>query len=191
MLTRKFDIEGLLEIRPSIIKDERGFFMETYKESNFKKIGISETFLQDNMSVSKKGTFRGIHLQTGKSAQGKLVRVSRGSVIDFAVDLRPGSETYGKWESIKLTAREGNQFWIPAGFGHAFLALEDDTKFCYKCTKEYDKSAEESINPSDTDINLQIDAEILSRFNINEFIISNKDKEGITLKKYTEKYVLV
>ena len=188
MKARKFSIPGLLELRPGKFEDERGEFIETFKSSKLKELGITEEFLQDNQSVSKKGVFRGIHLQTGDSAQGKLVRVAKGAVVDFAVDLRPGSPTYGKWTYVLLSAHIGNQFWIPAGFGHAFLALEDDTIFSYKCTKEYDKSAEECLLWTDKDIDLTIDKSILTQFSISDILVSEKDKEGITLEEYTKKY---
>jgi dTDP-4-dehydrorhamnose 3,5-epimerase len=188
MKINKFNIDGLIEFRPTIIYDERGQFVETYKESLFKQHGLSEKFVQDNQSISKKGTFRGIHLQTGKSAQGKLVRVTKGSAIDFAVDLRPGSKTYGKFVNILLTSNSGNQFWIPAGFGHAFLALEDDTIFSYKCTKEYDKSSEECILWSDKDLDLTIDPGLLIQHEVGHILVSSKDQDGISLKEYTEKY---
>lgn len=188
MKTIKFDIDGPIEFRPTIITDERGQFIETYKESLFKKHGLSEKFVQDNQSISKKGTFRGIHLQVGKSAQGKLVRVSKGSAIDFAVDLRIGSKTYGKWIKVILKATQGNQLWIPAGFGHAFLALEEDTIFSYKCTKEYDKSAEECILWTDNDLDLTVDPGLMVRHEIGHLLISSKDQKGISLKEYTEKY---
>lgn len=187
METIKFNIDGLIEFRPRIYKDERGEFIETYKESLFKENGITETFVQDNQSISALGVFRGIHLQTGSSAQGKLVRVAKGGVLDFAVDLRPDSPTFGQWQSVLLTAEMGNQFWVPAGFGHAFLSLEDDTIFCYKCTKEYDKSAEECILWSDKDLNLTIAKEILG-LGISEVKVSEKDSQGITVKQFIEKH---
>jgi|TARA_B100000768_G_scaffold83714_1_gene79193 dTDP-4-dehydrorhamnose 3,5-epimerase len=188
MEVRKFSMSGLLELKPGKFEDERGEFIETFKSSKLKEIGITDEFLQDNQSVSKKGVFRGIHLQTGDSAQGKLVRVSKGAVVDFAVDLRPGSSSYGEWTYILLSAHVGNQFWIPAGFGHAFLALEDDTIFSYKCTKEYDKSSEECLLWTDKGINLTIDKSILLQFGISDILVSEKDKEGITLDEYSKKY---
>lgn len=188
MEVRKFSMSGLLELKPGKFEDERGEFIETFKSSKLKEIGITDEFLQDNQSVSKKGVFRGIHLQTGDSSQGKLVRVSKGAVVDFAVDLRPGSSSYGEWTYILLSAHVGNQFWIPAGFGHAFLALEDDTIFSYKCTKEYDKSSEECLLWTDKGINLTIDKSILLQFGISDILVSEKDKLGITLDAYTKKY---
>tara|TARA_B100000767_G_scaffold268810_1_gene289666 strand:+ start:864 stop:1445 length:582 start_codon:yes stop_codon:yes gene_type:complete len=188
MEVRKFSMSGLLELKPGKFEDERGEFIETFKSSKLREIGITDEFLQDNQSVSKKGVFRGIHLQTGDSAQGKLVRVSKGAVVDFAVDLRPGSSSYGEWTYILLSAHVGNQFWIPAGFGHAFLALEDDTIFSYKCTKEYDKSSEECLLWTDKGINLTIDKSILLQFGISDILVSEKDKEGITLDEYSKKY---
>lgn len=190
MKVKKFKIEGLLEFIPNTYADDRGEFTETYNESVFKSHGLTDPFVQDNQSISHEGVFRGIHLQTGDSAQGKLVRVSKGSVVDFAVDLRLDSKTYGHWQYLVVSAEKGNQFWVPSGFGHAFLALEDDTIFCYKCTKEYDKSSEVCILWSDSDINLTIDRSLLSD-NSKPIRVSEKDELGITLSEYTSKMLLL
>lgn len=180
MKVNKFKIEGLIEFIPNTYKDSRGEFTETYNQQLMASLGLTELFVQDNQSISHRGVFRGIHLQEGWSAQGKLVRVSRGSVIDFAVDLRKDSPTYGQWQSLKLTADLGNQFYVPAGFGHAFLALEDNTTFCYKCTNLYDPISQVCIKWDDEDLNLNLESYI-----DGDILISPKDLEGISLKKYT------
>lgn len=151
----KTDIKDLLIIEPRVFADGRGFFMETYKKSDFVKAGISENFIQDNHSFSSKGVLRGIHFQTGSSSQGKLVRIVKGAVWDVAVDLRPGSITFGKWYGVELTEENNRMFYVPPGFGHGFVTLKDDTHFLYKCTAEYDPSADSGIIWNDKDINIQ------------------------------------
>lgn len=131
------DIEGLLIIEPKAFSDERGFFIEAYNAKRYEEAGIPSAFVQDNLSVSKKGVLRGLHFQSPPYAQGKLVQVLRGRVFDVAVDLREGSPSFGKYVSVELSAENHRQFWIPAGFAHGFLALEDDTMFQYKCTNVY------------------------------------------------------
>lgn len=183
MQINKFKIEGLLEFIPNVFKDERGEFTETYNQTLFSSLGLKDTFVQDNQSISQKGVFRGIHLQSGNSAQGKLVRVANGSVIDFAIDLRPDSKTYGEWESLLISSTIGNQFWVPPGFGHAFLSLEDNTMFCYKCTNVYDPNAQVCIQWNDKDLNLN-----LNTYVDTPLLISPKDMDGISLTEYTKRY---
>jgi dTDP-4-dehydrorhamnose 3,5-epimerase len=183
MQINKFKIEGLLEFIPNVFKDERGEFTETYNQPLFSSLGLKDTFVQDNQSISQKGVFRGIHLQSGNSAQGKLVRVANGSVIDFAIDLRPDSKTYGEWESLLISSTIGNQFWVPPGFGHAFLSLEDNTMFCYKCTNVYDPNAQVCIQWNDKDLNLN-----LNTYVDTPLLISPKDMDGISLTEYTKRY---
>ena len=179
MIVNKFKIEGLLEIIPNVYKDERGEFTETYNQQLLTEFGLTDKFVQDNQSISHKGVFRGIHLQYGKMAQGKLVRVSKGSVIDFAVDLRKESPTFGEYISLLISAELGNQFWIPAGFGHGFVSLEDDTIFCYKCTNLYDPISQVCIKWDDEDLNIEelkgIDSSL---------IVSTKDQEGISFREF-------
>ena len=142
-------ISGLLVIEHQIWQDERGFFMETYNQQPFQQNGIQETFVQDNISRSRKGVLRGLHAQGGANAQGKLVRVLQGSVLDVAVDIRKDSDTYGQHFSIELTESNARSLWIPAGFLHGFLALEDNTLFAYKVTGRYDKSGEMGVRWND------------------------------------------
>jgi dTDP-4-dehydrorhamnose 3,5-epimerase len=148
----KTPIDGLIIIEPKIYYDSRGFFMETYKQRDFLSLGISEQFSQDNHSCSAKGVLRGIHFQREPFAQGKLVRVLRGKVWDVAVDLRKNSPTFGKWFGIELSEENSKMFYIPAGFGHGFAALEDDTHLFYKCTKEYNATCDGGIKYDDLDI---------------------------------------
>lgn len=137
-------IEGLLIVEPTVFGDFRGFFMETYSERDFAEIGINDHFVQDNHSKSSKGVLRGLHFQK-EHTQGKLVRVIRGSVLDVAVDLRPESLTYGKWESVELSADNKRMFYAPPRFAHGFLVLEDNTEFVYKCTDYYHPESDSGI----------------------------------------------
>lgn len=148
----KVPIEGLVIIEPRAFPDERGFFMESYKQSDFEKAGILGPFVQDNHSRSKRGVLRGLHFQRPPNAQGKLVRVSRGCAWDVAVDLRKGSPTFGKYFALELSESNRLMFWIPAGFAHGFLALEDDTELQYKCTAEYNAASDGGLRWNDPDI---------------------------------------
>ena len=150
----KTPIEGLLIINPNVFEDERGYFFESYNREALLKHGLDLTFVQDNESKSKKGVLRGMHFQRPPFAQGKLVRVVRGAVLDVAVDIRKGSPTYGKWHSVVLSGVNKLMYWIPAGFAHGFLTLEDDTVFFYKCTNVYNKEAEGCIRWNDPDLNI-------------------------------------
>ena len=129
--------------------DERGSFVEAFNEPQLAEHGLDAHFVQDNVSVSRKGTLRGLHFQEGPYAQGKLVRAIRGSVYDVAVDIRPFSPTFGDWTAATLTAQNGLSMWIPPGFAHGFLALENETTFFYKCTSRYTPDAERSISHKD------------------------------------------
>lgn len=145
-------IDGLVIIEPRIFPDDRGFFMETYKASDFAATGICGTFVQDNHSRSHKGTIRGLHFQKDPHAQGKLVRVTRGKVWDVAVDIRPTSTTRGRWFGIELSEYNQTMFWIPAGFAHGFLALEDASELQYKCTTEYHAASDAGIRWNDPEL---------------------------------------
>jgi dTDP-4-dehydrorhamnose 3,5-epimerase len=170
----KTPLAGLLIIKPDVFEDDRGYFFESYSHEKFLKAGMELTFLQDNESKSKRGVLRGLHYQAPPFAQGKLVRVMRGSVMDVAVDIRKDSPTYGKWESILLSGKNKRMYWIPPGFAHGFATLEDDTIFFYKCTNIYSKVSEGSILWNDPD--LRID------WGIDEPVISEKDKISPRLK---------
>ena len=144
-------IPDVVIIEPTVYTDERGWFMESFNEPRFhqglRELGlpVPRPFVQDNHSCSRKGVLRGLHFQNPPHAQGKLVRVARGSAWDVAVDIRPGSPTRGQWVGVELTTENKRQFWIPEGFAHGFLALEDDTHFLYKSTDVYAKEAEGSF----------------------------------------------
>jgi dTDP-4-dehydrorhamnose 3,5-epimerase len=177
----KTSIDGLLIIKPDVFKDERGYFFESYNKERFAKAGLMMDFVQDNESKSDKGVLRGLHFQKPPYAQGKLVRVIKGSVMDVAVDLRKDSPTYGKWESVVLTEENKLQFWIPEGFAHGFVALEDNTIFNYKCTNVYNKESEGSIIWNDPDINII--------WNIDNPILSEKDKISPLFKNFESPFI--
>jgi dTDP-4-dehydrorhamnose 3,5-epimerase len=163
------DLAGLILVTPRIFRDERGAFLETFKASDFAAAGIGGAFVQDNFSVSRRGVVRGLHMQIEPSAQGKLVSVPRGRVYDVAVDVRPGSETFGKWHAVELSDEDRRALYIPPGFAHGFQALEDDTRLAYKCTAEYDKAAERGIRFDDPELAIE--------WPLSEAIVSEKDRE--------------
>ena len=138
-------IKDVKIIAPKIFSDSRGVFFETYKKSEFSANGIADAFVQENVSVSKRFVLRGLHYQINPRAQGKLVSVLSGRIFDVAVDIRRGSPTFGKYASIELNAHDGRMFWIPEGFAHGFLSLEDDTRVAYKITAEYSPDHERGI----------------------------------------------
>ena len=140
----KTKIPGVVVIQPQVFGDSRGYFMETYKKDDFAAAGIGKDFVQDNESSSTKGVLRGLHFQKNHT-QGKLVRVTRGEVFDVAVDVRPGSETFGQWVGVTLSAEKKNMFYIPEGFAHGFLVLSDTAEFVYKCTDVYDPESEGGV----------------------------------------------
>ena len=177
----KTSIKDLLVIRPDVFKDERGYFFESYNKERLAKEGLTMNFVQDNESKSAKGVLRGLHFQKPPYAQGKLVRVVKGSVMDVAVDLRKGSPTYGKWESVVLSEDNKLQFWIPEGFAHGFVTLEDETVFNYKCTNIYNKESEGSLLWNDPDINID--------WNIENPILSEKDKVSPLFKNFETPFI--
>jgi len=164
-------LQGCFILEPKLFFDERGYFMESFNEKTFQEgIGQKVHFVQDNQSFSTKGVLRGLHYQTGSSAQAKLVRVLQGEVLDIAVDIRPESETYGQYEAILLSAENNKQFFIPRGFAHGFLVLSETATFFYKCDNYYDKNSEGGIIFNDPKINIDW------QFPIDELIISDKDQ---------------
>ena len=150
----KCPIEGLYVITPAVYGDERGYFTETYQQRDMAEAGLNMTFVQDNQSGSTKGVLRGLHFQK-EYPQGKLVRVISGTVFDVAVDLRQGSETYGKWFGIELSAENHKQFYIPEGFAHGFFVLSDFAAFCYKCTDFYHPGDEGGLAWNDPSIGIE------------------------------------
>lgn len=139
---------------PRVFKDNRGYFYESYNEQAFINAGINSHFVQDNQSFSSYATVRGLHLQKGKHAQAKLVRVIQGEVLDVAVDLREGSPTYGEHFSVHLSAENHKQLYIPRGFGHGFAVLSETAIFTYKCDNFYNKESESGIIFNDSDLNI-------------------------------------
>lgn len=157
-------LSDVLILKPAIFRDPRGYFYESYNHARFRDAGIPDLFVQDNESKSAKGVLRGLHFQIPPYAQGKLVRVIKGAVLDVAVDLRKESPNFGKWVSVELSEENKLMCWIPPGFAHGFLCLEDDTIFSYKCTQVYHKDSERSIRWNDPDLGIdwQVDAPLLS-----------------------------
>lgn len=152
----KLALPEVILVKPRIFGDSRGYFMETYKKSEFTAMGIAAEFVQDNQSVSAKNIFRGLHYQLAPKAQGKLVRALSGAILDFAVDVRAASPTFGKWVSARLDSENKHMLWIPEGFAHGFLSLEDGTVVAYKATAEYSKEHERGISWNDPNIALRI-----------------------------------
>lgn len=164
-------IKDLLVIEPKLWKDARGYFYESYSAKFFTDHHINAVFVQDNQSFSQKGTLRGLHAQAPPFAQGKLVRVIQGSVIDVAVDIRRNSPTYGEHFSIELTSENHKQLWVPPGFLHGFLTLEDHTIFSYKVTNYYDKNSEIGVIWNDVTLNINWTEQL----NKTELVLSDKD----------------
>ncbi|MFN3459067.1 MAG: dTDP-4-dehydrorhamnose 3,5-epimerase [Novosphingobium sp.] len=148
------NIPGPLILEPRVFGDDRGFFMESWNAEAFAKAGLDLTFVQDNHSRSQKGVLRGLHFQN-PGPQGKLVRVVRGAVFDAVVDLRRSSPTFGKWTGVVLSAENKRMFWVPEGFAHGFLTLEDDTDFLYKCTAPYAPQHEASLAWDDPAVGIE------------------------------------
>ena len=173
----KTKIEGLLIIKPLVFEDERGYFFESYNKLKLEGLGMKLDFLQDNESKSQKNVLRGLHFQKPPFAQGKLVRVVKGAVLDVAVDLREGSKTYGQWESVELSEENKLMYWVPPGFAHGFLTLRDDTVFTYKCTNVYNQESEGSLLWNDTTLNIDWGLK-------DEPILSGKDKISPVFKEF-------
>ena len=146
-------IEGVCVIEPTVFGDDRGYFFETYNKKDFEEIGITTEFVQDNQSKSTKGVLRGLHFQK-ENTQAKIVRCMNGKVFDVAVDLRPGSKTYGKWEGVILTGENKRMFFIPKGFAHGFLVLSETAEFCYKVDDFYNHDAEGGLKWNDEEVGI-------------------------------------
>lgn len=172
----KTKLDGVVIIEPAVFGDKRGFFMESWSKRAFAEAGLDYDFVQDNHSASTvKGTLRGIHFQRGEAAQAKLVRCTKGAVLDVAVDLRPNSPTYKQWVGVELSADNKRQLLIPRGFGHAFLTLTDEVEFMYKADNFYAPEADGGIRWNDPE--LAID------WGIDEPILSAKDQSSPWLKE--------
>ena len=175
-------IEGMFVVEPTVFEDNRGFFMETFQENDFKEAGYDLKFVQDNQSKSSKGVLRVLHLQL-KYPQGKLVRVIKGEVFDVGVDLRGDSPTYGKWFGAVLSEENKKQLYIPPKFAHGFVVLSDEAEFLYKCTEFYHGEDESGIKWDDEDIGIDWPLD-----GIDEIILSEKDKEWKSFKESQIKY---
>ena len=175
-------IEGLLILQPNVFGDDRGWFMESFNQQHFAQAleqiqQAVPTFVQDNHSLSQKGVLRGLHYQNAPYGQGKLVRVVQGRAWDVAVDIRPDSATYGQWVGVELSAENKIMFWIPEGFAHGFLALEDNTQFLYKTTNYYHKESEGAIIWNDPTLAIE-----WPLHEIEEVLVSDKDNQANLFK---------
>ena len=170
MEINKIHLEGVLLIKPTVFEDNRGYFFESYNQNEFSNSGISDCLVQDNQSMSDKNVLRGLHFQREPFSQGKLVRVLQGAVLDVVVDIRKNSSTYGKYFKQVLSDANKMMLWIPSGFAHGFLTLEDKTVFFYKCTQFYNKAAESSI--------LWCDPKLAIEWGIQNPIVSEKDSKA-------------
>jgi dTDP-4-dehydrorhamnose reductase/dTDP-4-dehydrorhamnose 3,5-epimerase len=172
------DIEDVLIIEPKIFGDHRGWFTETYSKDKFKELGIDIDFIQDNHSFSaQKGTLRGLHFQLNPKAQTKLIRCTKGEILDVAVDIREGSPTYKKWVAVELTEENKKQLLVPKGFAHGFITLTDDVEVQYKVDEYYSPENDRSIRYDDPDLNVDwgIDNPILSEKDLNAPLLSESD----------------
>jgi dTDP-4-dehydrorhamnose 3,5-epimerase len=171
-------LDGLVLLAPTVHGDERGFFVETWREDAWGAHGVPSDFVQDNHSRSRRGTVRGIHFQT-HPGQGKLVRCARGAVLDVVVDLRRGSDSFGEWEAAELDDVHGHQLWIPIGFGHGFCVLSETADFVYKCTNYYDAATESGIRFDDPDVGIEWPADI-------ELLYSERDRNAPRLAEVAD-----
>jgi len=181
MKVEKANLEGLCIIKPNVFGDTRGYFFESYSTGKYREIGIDADFVQDNISKSVKGTLRGLHLQIGKEAQGKLCQVISGMVLDVAVDVRQGSATFGKYFSVELSGENNTQLWIPPGFAHGFSVLSEEAIFSYKCTNYYNKDSQRSILYNDPELGID--------WRVQNPIVSEKDLNAETFAQFRQKYL--
>tara|TARA_B100001778_G_C18577632_1_gene625791 strand:+ start:1223 stop:1765 length:543 start_codon:yes stop_codon:yes gene_type:complete len=173
-------LDGLLVFVPEIYEDDRGYFFESWNKKIFKELGLNYEFYQDNQSLSKYGVLRGLHFQNPPHAQGKLVRVVKGKVLDVVVDIRSDSSTYGSHYKIELSETNKLIFWIPPGFAHGFITLENDTIFSYKCTSVYNQQSEQALLWSDKTLNID--------WQIKKPIVSQKDQNAIKFLSFKSKF---
>ncbi len=176
MKINKTHLEGVIIIEPTVFGDGRGHFFESYRLDKLSEFGVNDDFVQDNQSLSAKGILRGLHFQTGEYAQGKLVRVIKGAVVDVAVDIRKSSATYGQHIAVELNENNKTIMYVPPGFAHGFVTLEDDTIFTYKCTNYYNKESEGAILWNSSALGID--------WGITKPILSEKDKDAIDFAKF-------
>jgi dTDP-4-dehydrorhamnose 3,5-epimerase len=178
MRTHPTELEGVVVIEPNVFSDARGYFLETYNAKAFAGAGITEQFVQDNQSQSKRGVLRGLHYQL-EQAQGKLVRVLTGEIFDVVVDIRPGSKTYGKWSGLNLSATEEKMIWIPKGFAHGFYTMSETAKVAYKVTEYYAPQHERTLLWNDPQLAIVWPLE-------GEPILSEKDRAGHSFREFSK-----
>lgn len=184
MTIKETPIKGLLVVEPKVWKDNRGYFYESFNAKILSDAGIDVTFVQDNQSFSQKGALRGLHAQKDPFAQGKLVRVIQGRVMDVAVDIRKSSPTFGQHFALELSGENHLQLWVPPGFLHGFITLEDDTIFTYKVSNYYDKNSEIGVIWNDTDLNIEWGKEVPE----DEFLLSDKDQVLPSFKDFNSPF---
>ena len=181
MVEKEIALEGLILIKPKIFADHRGDFFESYNTNRMNKlIGVKTNFFQDNISVSKKNVLRGLHFQRPPMAQAKLIQVFRGGILDVVVDLRLNSATYGQHFKVELNDKNRLQLWIPEGFAHGFLTLENDTMFSYKCTSAYSKNHEMNLLWNDPLLNID--------WGITSPLLSDKDEFGQPFENFNSPF---
>ncbi len=173
MKVTELELPGVLLIEPRLFHDARGLFLESWHRERYAAAGIAETFVQDNLSTSRRGVVRGLHFQRDPHAQGKLVHAVAGAIFDVAVDVRVGSPTFGRWLGRTLRAEEGHQLYIPPGFAHGFAALTDSATVAYKCTAPYTPEAERTVLWNDPEIGIE--------WPVGEAVLSEKDRGGLGL----------
>ena len=175
----KTNLKDCFIIAPKVFEDDRGYFFESFNKNKFQKLtGLNTSFVQDNQSKSSKGVLRGLHFQIGEFEQSKLIRVIKGRILDVCVDLREKSSTFGKYVSVELNEKNNKQLFIPRGFAHGFLVLEDNTIINYKCDNFYNTNSERGIIFNDKDLNIDWES------SIKDVILSAKDKTLPTLSEY-------
>ena len=180
MTITETELKGLLLLEPKVFEDQRGYFFESFNQQNFSKKGLDLNFVQDNQSKSQKNVLRGLHFQKPPFAQGKLIHVIKGAVLDIAVDIRNLSPSYGKHVSIELNEANKLMLYIPPGFAHGFLTLEDETIFTYKCTEFYNPDAESAIYWNDKTLNID--------WGLDDPVLSEKDQNAIAFSQFSSPF---
>jgi dTDP-4-dehydrorhamnose 3,5-epimerase len=177
----RLEISGVILVKPRVFRDERGFFVEVYKQSDFAEAGIMELFMQDNYSSSSRAVLRGLHYQKDPAAQGKLVRCVSGAILDIAVDIRKGSPSYGKWVGRELNDTNCHMMYVPGGFAHGFLVLSDTANVLYKCTAQYSQQHDRGViwNDPAIGINWMVDAPVLSPKDAQHPLLAEADNNFI------------